>query len=232
MHLGSAFRVLTVSLVAAFGGHVARRSAASVDTQATGRYIRAAYVEVGREASKFGAAENAVNALVDKVEHDCSGVLADAPQGAGRQALAQESSGAALAALSTPFAREERKHARVIAYLRWKQPTLARLVATEARTELAEASFVPPPLCNNAHAWVSSGYSRVPDSTIRFDRNFAHLANAPEPTARIRRLIAPYENAHDSEVLRRVGRLEKKLEPETLHAWLTGASNLMRALGI
>lgn len=225
--------VAAIALVMVFVVHVTYCLAATTDAESVRRYVGATYAELRREVTKLPAAQHAVNEVAAKVKHECLNSLTSAPRGTAREAFAQESAGAAFAAVMVPFARDVRKHARAVLRLPWqRQSTLMHLVHQETRDELAEVSLIEPHLCNDVRAWAHGGYVQLPITTVRFDRDFATLLHASQPAARIRHLISHYEDAYDVRLMRQITQLELQIGATVLRAWELGTADIQRTLGL
>lgn len=162
----------------------------------------------------------------------CPKVLALAPEGKGRDELANEVLGAMLVAINIPDRREVRRYATTIGGLQWNERNLTRLVHEEADDERADVALAAPKLCRDARFWRASHFRKVSIATEQFDHDFARTLHVQDQRATIRRLLARYESPREKALLRRAAKLEGRTASKLVIEWINATARARQALGL
>jgi hypothetical protein len=189
--------------------HAARAHGGSPSSAATRAYVKANYALVSAARANLAVAKTAIASLGSTVAGECPRVAAEAPQNHDAEQLSNEVVGALEVAAYQPDKESMVAFAHAVRGLHWSNHKLTRMV--DAYTTKLEGfmTLAAPSICADVKAWVASGYSTLPASTVAFDKGFyAYDIEAEEVSLR---LLRPYESATEASLLRRTKQLEAPL---------------------
>ncbi|MFI5004645.1 MAG: hypothetical protein ACHQE6_06490 [Solirubrobacterales bacterium] len=185
------------------------------DAAATRTYIRANYNLVRAARSNLAVEVGALKSLVRQITGECPLVAAESPQNHDSEQLSNEVVGAMTVVIYRPDAAAIHTFARTVAGLHWSNRTLTRIVRKYATQLQGLAALATPDVCGDVRAWVASGYQTLAPSTVQF--NTSYYADDIEAEEVPLRLLAPYESAAESSLVRRTKRLEAPLAEVEAH---------------
>jgi hypothetical protein len=209
----------------------ASTAAASHDTVATQRYLRAELTELQAELSALPAREQLGEAFVARVAGECGGLLSHAPKRASLLEIGAEVGGALGKAIEAPGAAAEGKFATAVGSLRWSNASITEAVARLGQRIRSEASLPVPELCPDLHSWVASGYEKVPAVAERYFRSVGEAGSLPSGSG-IRSRLRHYETRSLRSLAKQVAKVEHKLELSTVPVLVVAVSELDKALGV
>jgi hypothetical protein len=202
-------RGLAVAAVAlAFGQAPARALAAPEDVASTHAYVVAAYTALHAVVSKWSTIEAGIHKLDQRFEAECPKVGAGSPQSEEEQKLSSEVAGALWATGYRTDAAIVRKFVKAVRRLRWSNPAINRSARkfTTGLLEMTQLSI--PDLCGDVRTWAASGYKAVPADVVSYDQHVEAIEVKEIP----RKLLRPYVQPGDRQLVSRVERLDKRFE--------------------
>lgn len=189
--------------------NAAGKHAGSPNAAATRAYIKANYTLVRLARANLAAGVVAIKTLATTVAGECPLAAADSPQNHDAEQLSNEVVGALEVAAYQPDKESMLAFAHTVRALHWSNRKLTRAVHTYATKLEGFPTLAPPDICADVGAWVASGYSTLPASTVSFDAGFyAFDIEAEEVPLR---LLHPYESATEASLLHRTKQLEAPL---------------------
>jgi hypothetical protein len=207
------------------------------DARATNAYLKADYAVVRAEIKNFPTAIAAVEALANKLQAECPGVLADAPKpapgtppSATEASISEEELDAVFAAaLRTEHAVRVR-FAHEVAALHWSSGGLTRVVHSHAIDEAEKAAILPVDLCADMRSWVASGYQSISAGTEEYLHTEAALsAKTERAEADIKRKLRPYESPAGKRIAQKIVMFENA-EPPMLKKFFAALGKVGEAL--
>ncbi|MHB1537394.1 MAG: hypothetical protein ACYCUM_01105 [Solirubrobacteraceae bacterium] len=138
---------------------------------------------------------------------ECGRGAAGSPQDAQAYRLDYEIAGALWSISYGTDARAIAHFARAVERLRWSDPSIARRVGAYVKMLHGLAALKMPPVCADVRSWRASGYTQVPEHTLRFDVHVEALEPYVLPTS----VLKPYLRRSDAPIARATLRLERKL---------------------
>ncbi len=202
-------RGLAVAAVAlAFGQAPAGALAAPEDVASTHAYVVAAYTALHAVVSKWLTIEAGIHKLDQRFEAECPKVGAGSPQSEEEQKLSSEVAGALWATGYRTDAGIVRKFVKAVGRLRWSNPAINRSAHkfTTGLLEMTQLSI--PDLCADVRTWAASGYKAVPTDVVSYDQHVEAIEVKEIP----RKLLRPYVQPGDRQLVSRVERLDKRFE--------------------
>ena len=201
----------------------------------TRAYLKARLVEVRSNGPAYRAGIKAIEALAAKVQAECRGVLAAAPN---LQSPSEQEVNAEVFAvvLRTPERAEHAvsvKFARTVRRLHWSDRRLTRLVHTDAQRRALQSGIAPPDLCADLKAWAASGYTATSAATKGYLRR---LSAAGATTLQvsgqktIKRQLARYEDRSAKALIRRTKTLEAQQARLAVKVFPEATGKVARAL--
>lgn len=146
--------------------------AASSDVATTEAYVRANYKLVSTGHRLTPTARARIRGLRERLRRECPGVVKGSPQNEDSEKLTWETIGAMTISGYSPGAGAAATFSRTVAKLHWSNAALTRAVHKYARQGLAEVRTPLPDVCGDLRAWKASGYTKLPETTIRFRKTF------------------------------------------------------------
>lgn len=193
----------TLGLVSV-GADVAASAAMSPrDVASTHAYLKANYEVLHSVVSGWPSDETKVRALEQKIRGECPLAGAGSPQNEEAQKLSTEVVGALWATVYAANANALQRFVKAVGSLHWSNGAITRGVRHYARGLREMAALQIPPLCEDVRTWSAGGFKAAPASTEQFDRHVEAI-EVKEPS---QRLLAPYEQASDSGLAKRVAHL-------------------------
>jgi hypothetical protein len=190
---------LSATLAATLGSSAAFSPPSALgasDAASTEAYVRANYALVSTGHSLVPTAEARIRALRERLRRECPRVVAGSPQNEDSEKLTWEVIGAMTIVGYEPGAAAAAKFARTVSRLSWSNRALTRAVHAYARKGLAEVRTPLPDVCADLRAWKASGYTALPDTTVRFRKtfyeNYVGVGFMPNQLAR---LVRPSQKA-------------------------------------
>jgi hypothetical protein len=178
------------------------------DVAATQRYIQANYTLVQVAKAKLRTVEAEFLTLRSKIGGECANAAAAAPQNEDSTQLSNEIIGAIVTTAYHTDVPAGANFVRVAGGLHWSSQKLTGRIRSYAAKLKVLYTLAVPDVCADVRAWIASGYRTLPESTVRFDRQFMPnwVAIGELPAQ-----LAPYERPGKKAVLRRTNQLEAEL---------------------
>jgi len=145
---------------------------AASDVATTEAYVRANYALTSTGHRLIPAARAKIKALRERLRSECPGIVKGSPQNEDSEKLTWEMIGAMTIAGYSPGISAAERFARAVANLRWSKGSLTRAVRNYVRQGDAEVHWPLPNVCADLGAWKASGYTKLPETTIRFHKEF------------------------------------------------------------
>lgn len=202
------------------------------DKAATDGYLNAGYAYAQATLATVRQSQTAVEGLAGKLGSECPGILKGAPPepssstpfarqvGESKREdeqlgeLEYELSRALNLTLEQPNDQALRAFAGATRSLHWSNPTLTRLVSTQATELERQVAGSIPDVCDDMKAWVASGYKTLAATTKELQaqqeeasRN-AIARRAPTPS--ISTLLVTYEKPAEKALIAKTKTLEKE----------------------
>jgi hypothetical protein len=217
--------------VLALGATSTPALAAPQDVLSTQAYIHDDYTLQVAEKASLPAARTAADGLISQVEGECPTIMAAAPHNNETTDVGGEILGSVLVAASRPEDRADIKFAQRVESLRWSSRKLEHTVRSYATEVKAQATLSMPNLCAALKAWVASGYTTLPASSVRFVGQVDAILTGPGPGNVPLKLFAPYERPDEKTTIRRTTLLEASLNKQQAAILETTLSEISHALG-
>lgn len=151
---------------------VAAAAASATDSASARAYVQADLALVLAAKAHLRAAEAAPLKVLAQVRRECPAAAAGSPQDPESTQMSNEVIGAmVLSAYHLDVPAIERFIART-SRLAWSDARLRRTVRAYAADLRVLVRLPAPQLCADVRAWVAGGYTALPESTVRFDRQF------------------------------------------------------------
>lgn len=147
-------------------------ASAASDVAATEAYVRANYALVSTGHRLTPTARGRIRGLRERLRRECPGIVKGSPQNEDSEKLTWETIGAMTISGYSPGASAAATFSRTVAKLHWSNGALTRAVHKYARQGLAEVRTPLPDVCGDLGAWKASGYTKLPESTVRFRKTF------------------------------------------------------------
>jgi len=222
--------VLLVASALALIGAPAAALGASGNVASTEKYIQANFALVQTGTSKLGAARVAITAARRRIEGECSNAAARSPQNPESTELSNEIIGAIVLTAMHIDVPAGTRFIRAAGGLHWSNGKLTSAIRSYVGKLKVLSTLQPPNVCADVRAWVSSGYSTLTTSTIRFDKQFMPnwVALGETPTS----LLSPFAGSAQKSLLRRTGQLESQLTEFEAIDGVNTWDSIMEALGL
>jgi hypothetical protein len=154
------------------GLQTAPAAAGATDSASARAYVQADLALVLAAKAHLRAGEAAPLKVLAQVRRECPGAAAGSPQDPESTQMSNEVIGAmVLSAYQLDVPAIERFIART-SRLAWGDARLRRAVRAYAAHLRVLVRLSAPRLCADVRAWVAGGYTALPESTVRFDRQF------------------------------------------------------------
>lgn len=148
-----------------------------------------------------------------RLVRECRRAAVGSPQDAQAYRLDYEIAGALWSISYGTDAGAIKRFAAAVAPLRWSNRSIGTRAEAYAQTLRELAALRLPHVCADVRAWRSSGYTKVPARTLRFDKHVEALEPYILPAGLLKRYLGPAEVG----MQRTTARLENRLlETETL----------------
>jgi hypothetical protein len=186
---------------------------ARANAAATRAYLKARLVEVRANGPAYRAGIKAIEQLAVRVQAECRGALAAAPnnQSPSEQEINAEVFAVVLRAPERAEHAVAVRFARAVRHLHWSNRSLTRLVHRDAQRRAVQSGIAPPNLCLDVKAWAASGYTATSAAT----KSYLHRLTAAGATTlqaasqkAIKRQLARYEDRSARTLVRRTKALE------------------------
>jgi hypothetical protein len=223
--------VLIVSMMLALGAMATPAHAAPQNVLSTQAYIQDDYALQVAEKASLPAVRTAADGLVSQINSQCPNIMAGAPHNNETADVGWEILGSVLVALSRPEDRANINFAQRVESLRWSSRKLEHTVRSYATQVKAQAKLSMPNLCAALKAWVASGYTTLPASSVHFAEQVDAILTGPGPGKVPLMLFAPYERPDEKTVIHQTKQLEVELNKSQLALLETTLSQISRALG-
>jgi hypothetical protein len=210
-------RLLSATLIAiallAFAAAGANARPGRANALATRSYLKARLVEVRGNGPAYRAGIRAIEALAAKVQAECRGALAAAPnlQSPSEQEVLAEVFAVVVRAPERAEHAVAARFARSVRRLHWSNRRLTQLVHSDAQRRAVQSGIAPPSLCADLKAWAASGYTATSAATKSYlHRLSAAGATTLQPSGQktIKRLLAHYEDSSARALVRRTKKQE------------------------
>jgi hypothetical protein len=207
----------------------ARDGVRARDVAATRAYIQADYRLTSLARRHLAASQASIRALVKRTVGECPLAGEGSYVNHAANEVSEEIVGTIVATAYHPDVAAIHEFVGAVQHLRWSSRTLTRAVRAYMVKLQNLAVLAPADICGDVKAFAATGFSSEPEATVRFDKlYFAADVEAEEVPLR---LLAPYEDVHRVELLRRVKKLEAPLaeaEAKAVSQWM----QIMRGLGL
>jgi hypothetical protein len=203
-------------------------SAAPRDVAATHTLVTAGYALARIGAAKIRPAEANARRVIGKFARECPGAGAGSPQNEESQLMSLEAAGALWSAAYGTGAKEIRAFVRTVKPLRWSDPKLTRRVQSLARSLRLLGTLPMPDLCGDVAKWRATGYTKVPASTVSYDK----IVEQTEVHTLPERLLRRYERGNDHALALGIERFEAKLEHAEIEVGFEYWNTLLEKLGL
>jgi hypothetical protein len=206
------FRRLAAPLLATLatcGVAPAATTAASRHDIAAARTVLSAGYETLRSVLRtWPKVEASMRTLNRRFARECPGIGAGTPQTEAEKRLSYEVAGALWATAYRADATIVRRFIHRVTGVTSSNPRLNRRVHKFLNGLDEMLALQVPDVCSDVRAWNASGYTRVPTSTLRFDRHVEAIdVEIPSP-----RLAEPYLDASDRSLVPKIERLIVRFE--------------------
>jgi hypothetical protein len=215
----------------ALGAAATPAHAATQDVLSTQVYIHEDHVLQLAEKASLPASRTVADALISQVNSQCPNIMAGAPHNNETADVGEEILGSVLVTLSGPEDQANIKFARRVDSLRWSNRKLEDTVRSYATELKAQARLSMPNLCAALKAWVASGYTTLPASSVHFVGQVDAILTGPGPGRVPLKLFAAYERPDEKTVIDPTKQLEAALDKSQIALLETTLSQISRALG-
>jgi hypothetical protein len=225
--------ILLATLALALTGASTTSTATAVasptaDVAATHAYIQAHYTLARASVARLVAAQVNAQRYTRKIAKQCPGAGTGSLQNEEAQQMSYEMAGALWSITFRTDAGPIGSFARTVSHLHWHNPALTRTARAYARDLSALAQLPTPDVCADVRAWKATGFTKIPPSTISFDKHVEAL----EPKAVPAHLLAPSTPPSDAAAARRTTHLELELEENEFEVGFDDWLALLNALGL
>lgn len=224
------------------------------DAAATHAYLEAKLEERQAVRASQEPGIRAIEALAQKVQSECPGVLANMPhdaRGGPLNEAAREIIEEVVLATFWPW--EQVVHPALARFdalvrpLHWSNPKLTKLLYSLALEQDEQAALAAPPLCADLQSFVASGYTRTSPQTQLFGKEIGRISSITvidqEPgesglegiadlNGLVARRLKHYEAKGDRRLARRALQPEMLLWGSRLRPWLLASEQVEKALGL
>jgi hypothetical protein len=200
----------------------------SGNSAATHAYIAANYALVRASDARTGIGQKDFKSYFRKIDSQCKGAGAGAPQDEEAQPLNYEATGAIWSITYGVAAAPIRAFVSTVDHLHWSNPKLTQLARSYAATLHGLATLPLPNLCGDVQTWRTGGFHAVPASTTSFDRHVESLEARTIPP----KLLAPYEQPGEKGIVERTTHLELKLQDVETTVGYNDLESLVDTLGL
>jgi hypothetical protein len=179
--------------------------ASNVET--TEAYVRANYALVLAGHGNIPTSEARLRGLRQRLRRECPSIVAGSPQNKDSEQLTWEVIGAMTIVGYQPGAASIAKFKRAVSKLSWANASITRAVRSYARQLSNEVRTPLPDVCGDLRAWKASGYTALPDTTVRFRKafyeNWVGIGYMP------RAMLAPYLRSGQGSLVRSARQFEE-----------------------
>lgn len=193
--------------------------AGPADYSASRAYLQADYALVHAATMRLKAVEHQPFVVLDTVQSKCPLAAAGSPQDPQSTQLSDEVIGAMVIAAYHFELPAMNAFVHAARGLRWSSSALTSAAHGYVSHMATLAALAPPALCADVRAWASSGFRRLPASTVRFDAAFmpAWVAFGVRPPG-----LSAYEDGAARSLAARVQTLEEQIaevEARAVETW-------------
>jgi hypothetical protein len=161
---------LTTLALGCCSGSVALASAS--DSATTLSYLKANYALVQTAHSKLSSSIASYRSVLSQVRRSCPQAAAASPQNPESTEVSNEVVGAMVTAADRPDLSAIGTYLRATAGLRWSSASVTRAVSSYNAKLAKLHKLSVPDLCGDIAAWKATGWTKLPSSTLSFDRVF------------------------------------------------------------
>jgi hypothetical protein len=224
------------------------------DRRATAAFLAAQRVVAVGLASTQMAGKDAVERYAASAIASCPGAAASVLRGGEHLVeISSDVDASTAVVLARAHSKQLTRFAAAITRVTWSDATLTALVRRLAAIERTLAARVPLDVCGALKSWARSGYRTLPATVVRFQVEKSRLVKysatscdrilhtgvsvcalrSPPPTvAAVNKLLMPYENTSQLEMVREVEAMEAKRTAFERSALTEAASSLTRTFGL
>jgi hypothetical protein len=207
----------------------ARAHRTARDAGATRAYIQADYRLTSTSRRHLSLSEAAIRTLAKRTVSECPLAGEGAYVNHAANEVSEEVVGTLVAVAFHPDVAAIHAFVGAVKHLRWSSRRLTRAVRVYVVKLENLATLRPADICGDVKAYAATGFTSAPEATVRFNKlYFAADVEAEEVPLR---LLAPYEDFHGVELLRRIKKLEAPLaesEAKAVQDWM----QIMRGLAL
>lgn len=199
------------------------------DVAATRAYIEADYRLTTTSRRHLSLSLAATHALAKRTVSECPLAGEGAYVNKASNEISEEVGGTVVAVAFHSDSAAIRAFVSAIKRLRWSNPRLTRDVRGYVVKLSNLAALEPADICTDVKAFAATGFSSAPEATLRFNK--LYFAADVEVEEVPLRLLAPYEDSHGVDLLRRIKKLEAPLadaEAKGVQDWM----QIMRGLAL
>jgi hypothetical protein len=218
--------ILLAALMLAFVP--ARALAAPQDVASTHAFLAAGHIALQATVSKWSAVEAGIRRMDHKFSSECLHVGEGSPQDEEEQKLSYEVAGALWASGYHTDAGIVHRFVAAVRPLRWSSPAITRRAHKFANAMLEMTKISVPDLCGDVRAWAATGFTKIPASTVRYDKHVEAIeVKLPSP-----KLIRPFVHGSDSALLAQDLHLYHRFEELEVGDGFNDWDNLLEILSL
>lgn len=147
-------------------------AAASSDTATTETYLRANYQLVKVAHANLASSVAGYHGVLRLVRSQCPKAALKSPQDPESTELSNEVIGSMVLNAGKPDLAAIRTYLRAVAGMHWSSPSVTHAISNYVAMLGKLYRLSPPDLCGDIASWASTGFTKLPASTLSFDRVF------------------------------------------------------------
>lgn len=182
-------------------------SAAPSNSASTHLFLLADYALGQASEQRVPLAQRKAKERERRLLHECHHAAAGSPQNEQSYDLSYEAAGALWSASYRTDAAPIATFVRATRGLRWSNRATTHEVKRYVTGLSGLSRLSMPHVCADIGAWKASGFTRLPTATVSFDAHLEALEANPVPP----KLLLPYAQPADRQLLARTQRIETKL---------------------
>lgn len=210
--------LLACAAVAALAAATAASATAS-DTSVTHAYIAADAKMVALAAAKVPHSEATLAGVLSRVRRECPGAGAKSPQNPESTMMSNEVIGLMVTSAIDSNLPPIAEYVHAASALRWSRGSINRAIRGYVANVRTMTELRPPDICADVRAWAATGFTKLPATTVAFDRRFvpAWVALGELPGS-----LGAFESASDRALVRAANKHESDLtefEAREVETW-------------